>query len=270
MIDFLLSRSALDALYLPAAIAAALVLWAPVVRKPNPVGLALCAAFLIGFLLVRPLPVFPPIGGIGWLPYAMLAGLVAGLFADRPRTRLVAVLAFVILLPPLITIAVGSETYLPFLRGPAWFNYAILSAGGLLAFARLAERGASPAAPRMLAFASSGVAAIAVLYGGRIALHALSLVFVIAAAGFAARRSGLAWPRSASYAAGGAYFSLVATLVLSRELLALPAGLTLLPFFTPRLAERLLPETSPLVPVLDVVLSLFAIAAVVWVYLAGI
>ena len=269
MIDFLLSRSALDALYLPAAIAAALVLWAPVVRKPNPVGLALAAAFLIGFLLVRPLPVFPPIGGIGWLPYALLAGLVTGLFADRPRTRLFAALVFVILLPPLITIAVGTETYLPFLRGPAWLNYAVLSAGGLLAFARLAERGASASAARMLIFASAGIAILAALYGGRVAVHAFGLLAVILGAAFAARRSGLAWPRSASYAAGTAYFTLVATLVLSRELLALPAGLTLLPFFTPRLAERLLPEASPLAPALDVVLSLLAIGAVVWTYHIG-
>ncbi|RMD91178.1 MAG: hypothetical protein D6807_00245, partial [Alphaproteobacteria bacterium] len=257
-------------LYLPAALAAALVLWAPVERKPHPVGLALAIAYLIGFLLVRPLPVFPPIGAIGWLPYALVVGLATGLLADRPRTRLIATIAFVLLLPPLITLAVGSETYMPFLQGPGWLNHLILAAGGILVFARLAERGSDPAAPRMLFFASAGLAVLAALYGGRIALHAMGLVVVILGAGLAAWKSHLPWPRSASHAAGALYFALLVTLVFTREPLAFPAGLTLLPFFTPRLAERLVPKGGAHALALEIALSLAAVGAAIWVYYHGV
>ncbi|GEQ99931.1 hypothetical protein JCM17845_05550 [Iodidimonas gelatinilytica] len=233
MIEFLLSRTALDSLYLPAAICAAFIAFAPTREKPHPTGLAISLAFLMGLLMVRPLPVWPPVGGIGYLPFLGLLGLGFGLAADRPRYRLFACALFVLCLPALATILVGSQEYGGRLRGTIWLIYPLLIIAGMIVFGRLIGTGSRPAAGRALFFASLALGVVAWLYGSRISLHALGLAAVILSALLVLPRLGLKWPLSASFAAGSFYFTIAATLILSRDLLALPVAISFFAFFIP-------------------------------------
>lgn len=235
MIDFLLSRSAVDAVYIPALTVAVLLLATPTRDRPQPLGIALAIGFLTGFMLVRPLPLLPPIGTIGWLPAAAVAGLVVGLFADRPRYRLAAGLVFVLALPPAILLAVGIAGHAGSPGQPSWLLVGLLAIAGMVAFARLGERAGSHLAFLPLIFASAGLATLTGLYGSRLALHAITLCAVLAAGAAVRSRLGLDWPRSASFAAAAAWFALFAATFFSSSLMTSGAILAMLPFFIPGL-----------------------------------
>lgn len=251
MIDFLLSRSAVDAACIPAATVALLLAAAPWRERPQPLGIALAIGFLIGFMLVRPLPLLPPIGLIGWLPAALLAGLTVGLFADRPRFRLAAGLVFVLALPPAIMAVSGTIGHAGLAGRPSWAMCGLLALAGTVCFARIGERAGSLRAALPPIFASAGLALVTGLYGSRLAIHAITLLAVLLAGALLCRRLDLDWPRSASFAAAATWFALLAATFFYSGLLATGAAVTMLPFFMPgllasfagrRAAARLWPE----------------------------
>ncbi|GAK34356.1 hypothetical protein JCM17846_16190 [Iodidimonas nitroreducens] len=236
MIAFLLSKTAFDALFLPAAIAAAFIAFAPMRDKPHPAGIGLAIAFWMGVLMIRTLPIWPAVGGMGLTPYLGIAGLGIGLFADRPRFRLLACGFFVLLIPLITVLLIGPQEYGGRLRGGIWLIYPSLIAAGFLIFGRLVLMGPRLAAGRALFFASTALCVVAFLYGTRLGLHALSLSAAIAGTGLALWRLQMRWPYSASFAAGSLYFALAATLIFSRDMLALPVAISFLAFFVPSLA----------------------------------
>lgn len=251
VVDFLLSRSGIEAIWVPAFMIVVLLLATPARERPQPVGIALVLAFLTGFMLVRPLPLVPPVGIIGWLPAAPLAGLLIGLFADRPRFRLAAGLVFVIALPPLIVSGIGLAGHAGLPGRPSWTLCALIALAGMASFARLGERAGDLRAVLPLLFATAGIALVTGLYGSRLAVHALTLGTVIGAGALASHRLGLAWPRSASFAAAAAWFALLAASLFTSGLLVAGATITMLAFFIPglvagftgrRKTPRLLPE----------------------------
>lgn len=243
MLDFLFSIGAVDALYLPAALTYALIAWSPLRARPHPAGLAIAAGFFAGFLLTRPLPLVPPVGGIGWYPFVLALGLACGLAADRPRWRLVANALAIVALPLLINAAIASDQLGGRIGTPPWFIYSLLTVAGILAMTRLAEDGDRPSAAYALFFAAAGLAAVGWLYGTRVSVHAITLAAGIAAAGFALKRYEMDWPRSASFAAGALYLAIAATLFFSRDYLALPVGITVLAFFARPFADLLTRES---------------------------
>ncbi len=262
MISFLFTMTALDALYLPLAVSAGFIAFAPTRDRPNPAGIAVACGCLMGFLLVRNLPIWPPIGGIGYLPYMLLAGLIAGLFADRPRYRFAATLFFCTVIPIAVTLAIASETY----RGGAWGSHKIiiplLALSGIYLFSRLIQAGPGPSAGRALFFASAGLTAVAFLYGTRLGLHGLSLTAAILGTLLALSSFGPRWSLSASFVAGIAWFTLTTTMILTRDLLAFPSALTSLVLFVPHIAASLSGDNGRLCLGLELFFgSLIAISA---------
>jgi len=238
VISFLFSLSAVTALYAPAGLAAALAGWPWAGERPSPVGIALTAGLWLGVLLTRPFPLLPVIGPIGWLPFAVLAGLLAGLAAERPRWRL-AGSAALLALAVAVTIIIGEAVYNPAFQPPAWMAYSGMAAMGVLSLARLATVAEETYTPALLALASLALAAIAWLYGTRLSLHALTLAGAIIGAGLAARAAGLAWPRSASFAAGAGHLTIAAAMMFGDPQFVIPAGITLLIPFAPSIAAVL-------------------------------
>lgn len=254
--------TALDALYLPLAVSAAFIAFAPTRDRPAPAGIAVACGCLMGLLLVRTMPIWPPIGGIGYLPYMLLAGLVSGLFADRPRYRFGATLFFCVAMPIIVTLLVATETY----RGGPWGSHNViiplLALSGIYLFSRLVRAGPRFSAGRALFFANAGLTAIAFLYGSRLGLHALSTTAAIMGTILALSTLGPRWSLSASFVAGAAWFTLATTMILTRDLLAFPTALTGLALLVPHTAASLSGDNRQVRFGLELVMgSLIAICA---------
>jgi len=239
LVAFLLSLTAVEALWVPAALAAGAVGLAPPMRRLEPSGPACAIGIWVGFLLVRPLPVLPPIGGLGWLPFAVLAGLALGIAADRPRWRLVAGLAFVIPLPVAISVLVGENAYASIHTMPSWLVYALLGAAGMLAMGRLAGQAASPRAPVLIALAAGGLAALGWVYGTRLGLHGATIAAAVAGAGLAAYLLNCAWSRGASFAAGAGHLTLAASMAYWHDAFVLPVTASFLVYYAPDVAAAM-------------------------------
>lgn len=273
MIDFLaflFSLSAVKAVWFPAAIAGGLVLFAPSSRHAVSSAMAVTAALWIGLLLSRPMPAFPPIGGIGWMLYASLAGLILGLLARNPRRRLAANLAFTLGLPTAVTVLVGQAAYASVLGAPAWAAFGLLSAAGIVLCARLVQRGDSPEMPKALFVAACGLAALGWLYGTRLSLHAMTLAAALAGTSLAVRIAGRSISPALSYAGGAAYFALAATMIFWSDSFILPVTATFLVFFAPDIAESLWPKPSPARNRLATLLAVLFAAGAPLAYLYGV
>jgi len=266
---FLLTVSAVKALWLPAALAAGLTVYAPSSGREAPVALAMIAGLLVGTLLIRPLPLIPPIGGIGWLPYMSLAGFGLGYLAARPRWRLAANMAFSGLLAPSIAILIGRTEYTSFSGVPAWMAYALLGAVGIVIFVRIALQGKRPATPRSLFLSTLALGALGWIYGTRLGLHGMTLMAAIGAAALATRLTGQTWSRTASYAGSAAYLTLAITMIYWSDSFILPVAITFLIFFTPDLASLLLPADDSQRERLAAFLAVVFAAASPIAYLVG-
>lgn len=262
MIAFLFSMTALDALYLPLAVAAAFVAFAPTREKPAPAGIAVLCGALMGLLLVRTLPVWPPVGGIGFYPYMLITGLLVGLFADRPRYRFIATILYSTALPCLIIVLVAGEEQGGNLRGTPYLLFPVLILAGIFLFSRQIRTGQRFAAGRALFFASAGLTAIAFLYGSRLGLHSLSLAAALFGTLFAITRFGPRWTFSASFTAGAGWLTLATTLIFTRDLLAFPVALTGLCLLVPHAAQSISGNNQRLCLGLELAMGLaIAIAA---------
>jgi len=232
VIPFLFSLSALDALYLPLMLSAALTMWLERSRLPAAQSLAMLAAYLFGFLAVRPLPLWPVGGAIGWLPFAVIGGAALGILALLPRGHrwllppaLIAVMFGLILL-------IGERAYNDLVGPSPWMAYGAGLLVGLLLFLRLYERRADAAGGRLLLALALGLAIVALAAGSRIGIHALTLAAVIAGALFTGRYTIPPWSAAASLTAGMGVFATGALLALSSAEMLLPVALLLamLPF----------------------------------------
>lgn len=244
MLDFLISSRALDALYLPAALAAAFIIWSPTEKRPDPAGIAIAAGFLAGFLLIRPFPVWPPIGDEGWIPYLLLVAMPLGLSADVPRFRLLASLLFVIGVSIITVLLIGVEAYGTRLSGKNLLMYPLLMLSGVMVFSRVIITGERSASGLSLLFASAGLTLLAFAYGTRLWLLTLALFAALLGAHLVSYRLNRRWPLSASIIAAVIWFGFAVMLIMKRDLLALPTALLFLCFFVPGFADRLAPIGS--------------------------
>lgn len=227
MISFLLSLSALDALYLPLILAAALTMWLARSRLPAAQSLAMLAAYLFGFLAVRPLPLWPVGGAIGWLPYAVIGGAALGGLSLLPGKWRWLTLPALPALMLAMTLAIGERAYSDLVGPSPVMAYGVTLLAGLLLFLRLYERRTDPAAGRLLLGIALGLAAIALLAGSRIGVHGLTLAAAIAGALFAGRYAAPAWSAAAGLTAGMGVFATGALLALSRAEMVLPVAILL-------------------------------------------
>lgn len=242
MLDFLFSIRAIESIWLPASLAAALIAWSPQLRRLSPTAPAIAIAFLFGFLLIRPFPIWPMVGAEGPIPYLILPLLAIASMADIPRVRIVASLLFIIALPILASLVIGRGTIGPLASGRGLLLYPLLALSGALVFSRLIIMGERRAGGYALLLPAIGLVLLAQGYGTRIWLLALPLASALAGALLATTRLDLRWPLSASLTAGGIWFFFAVLLIAKRDLLALPTAILFLAFLAPSLADRLAPR----------------------------
>ena len=211
------------------------------VRGPAMAAAAITIAFLAAYALILTWPEFPPRGSVQKLAYIALFGLMTGALIDYAgRPKFIEILTLFAAPAAIVSWLGWSRAQTPDLD--FGLTAAALWIAGTFVLTRLyAARDADGGAPVMLLAAAAGASAIA-FFGAAASLAQLLGVVAAAAGGFLLWN----WPvgrfpfgAAAILGAGGAFVSILATLVLFSDADRRALAVLLLVFLAPIVSRRL-------------------------------
>lgn len=264
MFDWLTSETGSFGVLLPFGLAFLLAYWSPNRRPVGEQALTLIVTFSLAFSYVRSQPLWPPAGGIGYIPYLGLLGFGLAVIIDLfAWARSLAVhLTLAVLLPVAIVACIAFVMGGPYYDVPQYTVLGMLAAAGVCGSVRLADdQPKGLAAPIGLITAVAALCVVSFVYGSRVGWHVASLLAVLLGVALALALAKKPWSVGANFVGFALYFGTACGLFLSRVELSLPVGMTILAFFIRPIMDYVVPKASPVRTGGQLLIGIAAIAA---------